>query len=311
MTQCTNKQIDEACELYTAGFTCIEVGKYMNCHFATVARWVRERGLTRSMKVARRRDFLREDAFSVLTPESSYWIGFLLADGCVRKSALTAAPTITLGLQLRDLSHLEAFKQFLNSRCAITIRKRGQWSFASLNVYSDRLANDLSSYGVVPAKSLIAEAKNGVEKSRDFWRGVIDGDGTLGIYNRPSMPLPVASIGLVSASRKLTEQFVEFLRGSGLGGTCRVAEKRCTHEACKIGDQTFVAKRSMFSVQIGAGTAIDVISYLYSDAVVALSRKARLASRVMQLAAAGTVCGSRERHSMRSHDGDSKTGENV
>lgn len=42
------------------------------------------------------------EAFSVLTPESAYWIGFLMADGCVHDES-----KVVLALKNSDKNHIE------------------------------------------------------------------------------------------------------------------------------------------------------------------------------------------------------------
>jgi hypothetical protein len=46
------------------------------------------------------------------------------------------------------------------------------------------MANALAKYGFVPRKCFNAEIKDGIENDRHVWRGVIDGDGSLGIHVR-------------------------------------------------------------------------------------------------------------------------------
>ena len=58
-----------------------------------------------------------ETVFDSIDENSAYWIGFLMADGCISPSLSTGnrADSINLGLQSKDKHHLEKYKKFLNS----------------------------------------------------------------------------------------------------------------------------------------------------------------------------------------------------
>lgn len=280
----SNEWQKEVAELYTAGFSCPEIAEHVNRHVATVWRVVQKMGVAiRPPEQHHRKDFLKEDVFDTLTPESAYWIGMLMADGCV--GATSASFTVTLSLHSRDLDHVLAFRKFLGSVCAVKVHESGGSPMATFVVTSKRLGESLSRYGVVPRKSLIAVARGGVENSRDFWRGVIDGDGSLGIYARKNLELPVPVLSLVSMSREFVEQFSSFLHARGLGGKNKILAYPTP------------SGRNRYDLRLGGSAAIDAISYLYVDAAVVLARKAKLASRVMQMTAAGLLVGSRERRS--------------
>lgn len=59
-------------------------------------------------------------AFDNLTEESAYWLGFILADGCIRKKK----NMLCIVLKREDKEHLESFKKFLNFTGPIIDRVR-------------------------------------------------------------------------------------------------------------------------------------------------------------------------------------------
>jgi hypothetical protein len=152
---------------------------------------------------------LREDAFSGITREAAYWLGFLMADGNVSSSS----SAITLSLQTSDLGHLEKWKQFLSYEGPILWNKnRNETTYPRVIVTSRQLVTDLARYGVVPRKSLIAEIrKDYLVYSADFWRGAIDGDGSIILGFNPSRN-NLLDVTFVSASHLLIEQFESFLK---------------------------------------------------------------------------------------------------
>lgn len=131
----------------------------------------RKRG-RRSVYPNRRAFVLREDAFDRLTPEVEYWLGFLMADGCVYYDGTT--PKLAVVLQKRDRGHLLALSRFLGGGKVWDQPSRNAVGY---QVRSWPLTSALGKWGIVPNKTTRAVAHPDLAESRHFWRGVIDGDG--------------------------------------------------------------------------------------------------------------------------------------
>ena len=71
---------------------------------------------------------LRHDAFDVLTPEASYWLGMMFTDGTIGHRT-DGQDNIALGLKACDRGHLVKFRDFLGSDHAITERAPKQRPF--------------------------------------------------------------------------------------------------------------------------------------------------------------------------------------
>ncbi|MFI2708629.1 hypothetical protein ACH495_00650 [Micromonospora sp. NPDC018662] len=99
--------------------------------------------------------------------------------------------------------------------------------------------------------------------SRDFWRGVVDGDGSLGIYQRPAPSTASLAQLRVAGRRHLLEAFVGFLEREGIVGL------------------SVRPHRSIFNVGTTCGPAERIAKLLYEDAVIALARKAEIAARMI------------------------------
>ncbi|HTT74203.1 MAG TPA: hypothetical protein VMG99_08725 [Thermoplasmata archaeon] len=158
---------------------------------------------------------LNEHVFDApLSPEAQYWVGFLMADGSVGFTGPNAGH-IVLALQERDRGHVEAFRRFLGSTHAIYARAPApapggytSTGLAQLKVESADLVRALERYGVVPGKSRRTRVL-GLEQSRDFWRGVVDGDGSVGVQvTGRSKGVPWLAL---AGSPGLLEQFVHFV----------------------------------------------------------------------------------------------------
>lgn len=203
---------------------------------------------------------LRHDALDVLTPDAAYWCGFIFTDGTITRRR-TGQPDVAVVLQRRDRDHLVKLRDFLGSDHAITpvapavvALNGGQGTGAfRYSVRSQRLADVLTAlgrYGPAVHPALAA--------SRDFWRGCVDGDGTVGI----SCGIP--QLKLVG-SRWLLRAFVKFL---GPVSSRRPLNVR--------------PARNIYVVSTSYATAEKVVERLYAGASVALNRKAAAAAEILQ-----------------------------
>jgi transposase len=118
------------------------------------------------------------------TQDKAYWLGFLLADGCV-----TTRSEIILSLKASDAQHLSLWRDTIGSHRKIAISGHAKhfggyrWfcRTARFVIKSNRLSADLCALGVIPAKTgrTIYPSKIPPKLEADFWRGAIDGDGWL------------------------------------------------------------------------------------------------------------------------------------
>jgi hypothetical protein len=139
------------------------------------------------------------------TEAKAYWLGFILADGCVKTSGnRSIRPNqLTITLASVDENHLHKLKSDLGSNNPIKQNdvRLGEkvYKASTLSVYSVDLIQPLLCYGIVPRKSYsstlnISSIPRGLH--RHFWRGVIDGDGTLGaVFRRNVYEFSLRCIG--------------------------------------------------------------------------------------------------------------------
>ena len=115
---------------------------------------------------ATRRNTLDETAFDVVTPESAYWVGFLMAAGSITRAG-TRSPAIAVTTADEDRAHLERFRGFVRAMEPITVGTRDGFrdasrAYLSVQVRSARLARTLARFGVVPYKTLVAKDRKSV-----------------------------------------------------------------------------------------------------------------------------------------------------
>lgn len=158
-------------------------------------------------KTGRRKHTLNEAAFDDAenNPEAAYWVGFIFADGCVSEASKTGQKRLVVGLNPRDRQQIYNLRSFLQASHAITEGKR----LVAITITSDRVVESLGKYGIVPRKSLIAQVPDSMLWNRDFWRGVVDGDGGFHFSKRPG-ETNITSVITMCGSRHTCECFLQY-----------------------------------------------------------------------------------------------------
>ena len=130
------------------------------------------------------------DYFSnINSKDKAYFLGLIAADGCVSKKDKIYSTKITL--QYGDKCILETFSRCVNSFKPLIVRANEKNKYATLDLVSQRMFDDLSQYGIVPRKTLGFDMPFlGKEYMSHFFRGYFDGDGSISIdrkeYHLPS-----------------------------------------------------------------------------------------------------------------------------
>lgn len=244
-------------EIYKPGDSALQIVQLLELSPGTANHWLHRRVVfLRGLRETPTRHRLRHNAFDELTSVSAYWIGFLFADGSV--APCKQSLTVQLRISECDRDHLVKLRTFLGSTHTISTAPAGNYGgypsrpSVCLRVGSERLAQRLLSLGRYEGTI------NGtLTRSRDFWRGVVDGDGSLGF-----LATGYPYFGLVG-SRRLLEAFLLFLKSNGLGAR-----------------MTIRPDRTIFQIATAGHTAEKIVSFLYRDASVALDRKAASAAQI-------------------------------
>ena len=248
--------------LYETGLSQSAIGERFGVTQTCIGSRLRRAGVKVRAQTTLRKHSIREEAFDEIGEESAYWAGFLMADGNV--IATNGKHRVTVCLKAEDADHLRCLKRWLGatqevvpytSRCS----NGTLVSMCVLSFSSRRIVEALATHGIVPRKSLTARASPLLALNRHFWRGVIDGDGCIGIYNRPIINL--------CGSRDLLEQYAAFARqevGLMFRAKVRTVGKYCV----------FV---------LGSNNARIMAEHLYADCRVALARKLHSANRLIAL----------------------------
>lgn len=184
------EQRAEVARTCAGGVTIDAAAAKFNVSRSTVSDILREQGI--SLQTGRPRSCEIDDAaFDALTPESLYWMGFLFADGCVHRNRDGQA-SLVCGLAVKDLGHLEKLRAFCKSthkirhytakagsRGGVVV---GEREHVYWRVRSNRICDALESRGIVTKRVRVPAPE--LAASRDFWRGCVDGDGSIDIVEK-------------------------------------------------------------------------------------------------------------------------------
>lgn len=206
-------------------------------------------------------------AFDAMTDEAQYWLGFLLADGCILDGKSLA---LQVGLMAASTGHLEKLRDFLGTDAPIRQVLRccnfGEYPSAVLTVWSVDLCQSLMQFGVHPRKSGSEEVPGGLEQSRHFWRGLIDGDGCLSWTKKDRGPGREAPSIAVISTLRVVRQFLGYAKA--LTGT----------------NATPVSQPGCYAGRVSGWLSIPLIRLLYENAPVSLDQKQAIADEMIRRA---------------------------
>ena len=193
--------------------------------------------------------------FMVMNETDSYIFGLLLADGNMYLNTRNRG-RISIEVSIRDEDIIEKLAKEIPS---VTIKRR----IRNSNFLKNYTSICLTNYQILFRENLIQcgfpvkdKTKSccapTVEYSkRGFWRGVIDGDGSLGLsINGPF-------ISLVTASEQLKEDYLSFLN----------------EEFGIIKSVNRNARDGVYNIMVGREDAIKLAKYLYTNSKLHIDRK--------------------------------------
>lgn len=186
----------------------------------TIEYWRRKLGIEKHI-VINRINTVDENFFANIdTEEKAYWLGFIMADGCISTSnKRTPNNRLHIILKQDDIDHLYKFKddiQFSGEVKRGEIHdKRGFTTYkAEIKINSKQLCSDLMALGVVSRKTGKEKIPSEIPDDliRHFCRGFFDGDGSIAyIYKAKQYRFKLGS-----SSELILKQFQELLKKIGV-----------------------------------------------------------------------------------------------
>lgn len=199
-------------------------------------------------------------------PEISYMFGFMQADGHLYQTTQNRGKMI-VELAKSDSHLLLRFKDlitcnsYLGERTRDTNFKSGYTS-TSLSVHDLGFRTAINKAGIPygPKSKVIAPPKESYSQS-DYWRGIIDADGSLGIT---SQGFPFCS--LITTSDALAVAFFDLIEAH-----------------CGYRPNVNPNKRDRaYNIVVIKEAAQKLVNFLYKDACIGLDRKSAEAHNIMQ-----------------------------
>ena len=256
LSKISNAKQQEVIELYKAGLSQNQIEKDLHMTRKTIRTILKNAGIERDKSNCIRLIHgysLDESSFDILTSEVAYWIGFLYADGHISNGS--RGYSIEVGVHTQDKEHLEKFRDFLKSNNKIFKDNRSE--YYRIRIGSKKIHDVLSSYGFNNNKSRTGVPPTPLIDSVDFWRGVVDGDGSLIQISTTKHPF-ISLCGTFET----TKGFLEYLRRNGL-----ITKAEPSSAMTELSTQPF------FKISFAARKAVQVANLLYKDATVYLERK--------------------------------------
>jgi DNA-directed RNA polymerase subunit L len=199
--------------------------------------------------------------FSIIdTEEKAYILGFLAADGNIRKD-MTA---VVINLASRDHAFLEMLRDIISPTSKITTTtytmETGYVRHTStLRVGSRTLCEQLISHGITPAKTETLQPPTSLkdEMVSAFVRGFFDGDGSIGLRKEYLPYVSALSIVIVSFGKHI----LEFI-------------KDWYEEQSEIFNLTITKKRKKYHhFRLSGWRAQKFLSLIYEHSTIYLPRK--------------------------------------
>lgn len=192
---------------------------------------------------------LNEGFFDIRTPEMAYVVGLFQSDGHNDPTRYR----MSISLKYSDRALLEAVSECVGSGRPLEHVVGRSTDNACLALNSRKMSEGLASWGVVSPKSHSASTDSRLLNDHDYWRGVVDGDGSLCVAATGTRILSLVG------SYSLCSEWLEFVRSHGHGRNVNVNRHR-----------------TIWSVQIRNSAAIHMAGVLYDGASLALERKRRV-----------------------------------
>ena len=196
------------------------------------------------------------------TEDKAYFLGFIVADGCVSDN------TNTIKIIQKETDILYEFKKFVNSEAPVFNSKTV--NISSISITSSKTKKDLEDLGVHSNKTKVVKYPNIPENLQNhFMRGVFDGDGCISLRTDKRDNSQRGQVNLCSGSYDFIKEYYD-----------RLVKYCCLSGKNKIRNP----KGSYYVVDWGKMSDVEKIyQFFYKDSNVYLKRKKETFDRVYDI----------------------------
>lgn len=183
---CTAEEKKIMIEAYQSGLSLRKAAAKVGRTDLACSGALREAGIpTRTLSVSHQQYEADYHFFDRIdSEEKAYWFGFIIADGTIQRN------DISIRLAEKDLDHIEKFQKAIKSNHPIhqyfSHVQGKDYPYRRLVVCSEHMRKTLNRYGFKKKFEYIGAPTEFFEKNlhRHFWRGIFDGDGSIGYGER-------------------------------------------------------------------------------------------------------------------------------
>lgn len=194
-------------DIYESDFPMDTLAGFVGCSTGYIDKCLHEANIktrspsvkTRFAKPKERIYTVDEEYFENLNEQSTYFLGFLFADGDVLSKG-NIAHGIRIRVAPRDRDILKVFAKYIKTNAPITTITSNGKEQVKLEIWSRKLGEQLSKYGIVSNRTK-KNIRPRIEKipsqyHKEFWLGCFDGDGHIQRSRHASFELSGYEVGL-------------------------------------------------------------------------------------------------------------------
>lgn len=181
-------QVDNILNLYKSGLGETKIHNQTGISIDIIRRILRNNNIT---IIGTKRYQVNDNYFeNIDNEEKAYWLGFLCADGYLRLR-YGKYGNLRLKLSTKDISHIEKFKNSINSTNKITTKdeyyqykgEKLKTSSTYIEIHSTKMVKDLIKHGCSENKTKYMTIPTTIPDNliRHYIRGYFDGDGSISI----------------------------------------------------------------------------------------------------------------------------------
>lgn len=179
----TDDEMKDICERYINGETTGQISKSYKICDRSVAKILKANNIM--IKPAKRYSKIKNHNYfeNVDSIDKAYFLGWMISDGAIieSKTRNNRTKVVSLEIQNNDKYILELFAKSLDADPDV-VKVFNKRNHAHIRFASEKMANDLKKYGVVPRKSFITFLPIlDDDLMPHLIRGIFDGDGTITI----------------------------------------------------------------------------------------------------------------------------------
>lgn len=255
----------EICDLYQTGHYNLKIlAEKYNTSTHLIKKALLENNIPiESYKIRHTNINLKEDFFEVIdSEEKAYFLGFILADGCVDGNQLS------MEINKRDIEILYKFKEAVSSNAKISERKRNGEIMVCTRVSSEKMILDLTKYGIIPNKTYNTKKLPDLKEPylHHMLRGFVDGDGWV-VYDKEKNS---HIIGVVTYFESMCEDFKEKCNS--------LLKNKITRKITKEDEDSIFRFNCSAKIQVK-----ELAKVLYGGANIYLTRKYNNAQKIIKI----------------------------